>query len=102
MCVLCGLIKKAQYISVYCLQTKHFLLASLAWNKERFCCCCAYTFKHRSQFPHTKPSNGGVLTKGAFQQEQGDPSKYEGQKIRDQEGSWMDKSTSSYIFFKGQ
>ena len=53
------------------------------------------TFEHGSQFPHTKPANRRVLAKGAFQQKQGDPSEYEGQKIRNQEGSWMDISESN-------
>lgn len=46
-----------------------------------------FTFEHGSQLPHTQSSDGGVLTQRTFQQEQWNPSKYQSQKVWDQEGS---------------
>ena len=48
-----------------------------------------FTFEHRSQFPHSKTSNRGILTKSRLQKEQGHASKYERQKVGNQEGPWM-------------
>lgn len=49
------------------------------------------TFEHRGQFPHSKTTNGRVLTEGSFQKKQRDPSKYEGQKVRNQERPYTDR-----------
>lgn len=50
---------------------------------------CFFTFEHGGQFPHSKPSNWRVLTESRLQKEQGHTSKYEGQKVGNQEGPWM-------------
>ena len=46
-----------------------------------------FTFEHWGKFPYPKPSNRRVLTEGRFEQKQGHTSKYEGQKVWDQEGA---------------
>lgn len=55
-----------------------------------------YTFKHRSQFPHAESANRSVLTEGAFQQKQRDPSKYQSQKVWNQEGPYVNRSRAGY------
>lgn len=49
------------------------------------------TFEHRSKFPHSKTTDGRVLAEGRFQKKQRDPSKYKGQKVRNQEGPYTDR-----------
>lgn len=49
------------------------------------------TFKHRGQFPHSKTPDGRVLTERRFQKKQRDPSKYEGQKVGNQERPYTDR-----------
>lgn len=46
-----------------------------------------FTFEHRCQLPHSQPANGSILTKSRLQKEQRHASKYEGQKVGNQEGS---------------
>lgn len=47
------------------------------------------TFEHWGQLPHSQTSNRSVLTESRLQKEQGHASKYQRQKVGNQEGPWM-------------
>lgn len=61
-----------------------------------------YTFEHWRQLPHSEATDGRVLTEWTLEEKQGHSSKYEGQKVRNQEGPCADTNREDTNLYTNQ
>lgn len=65
--------------------------------KTSSCSCPPLTFHHRYEPPDTEAPHRGELSQRRLQEEQRDPGKHQGQKVRDQKGPLIDQEVENML-----